>query len=69
MGHADLKYNRGYKPGGLGARRVLHAGVTRYRQELVDAFELGFKRNGRLDFVTNATRSYDYQGWVSKTPD
>jgi iron complex outermembrane recepter protein len=66
------KYNRGYKPGGLGcADTNCNLTVTPYTdKELVDAFELGFKREWRsLDLTTNAVLFfYDYQGYqVSNT--
>jgi iron complex outermembrane recepter protein len=61
------KYNRGYKPGGLGcADTNCNLTVTPYTdKELVDAFELGFKREWRdWDLTTNATMFfYDYQGY------
>jgi iron complex outermembrane receptor protein len=66
------KYNRGYKPGGLGCAAVFCTLVTTpfTDQEIVDAFEVGFKRTwSDLDLVTNATFFlYDYQGYqVSNT--
>ena len=66
------KYNRGYKPGGLGCAAVFCTLVATpfTDQEIVDAFELGFKRTwSELDLVTNATLfMYDYQGYqVSNT--
>lgn len=66
------KYNRGYKPGGLGCAAVnCSLVVTPYTdKELVDAVELGFKREWRdLNLTTNATLFYyDYQGYqVSNT--
>lgn len=66
------KYNRGYKPGGLGCAATFCLMVpTPYTdKELVDAFELGFKREWRdLDLTTNATLFYyDYQGYqISNT--
>ena len=66
------KYNRGYKPGGLGCSAVnCTLVVTPFTdKELVDAFELGFKRTwSDLDLITNATLFYyDYQGYqVSNT--
>ena len=66
------KYNRGYKPGGLGCAATFCLMVpTPYTdKELVDAFELGFKRDWReLDLITNAVLFfYDYQGYqVSNT--
>jgi iron complex outermembrane receptor protein len=61
------KYNRGYKPGGLGCSDVnCNLTVTPYTdKELVDAFELGFKREWRdWNLTTNATAFYyDYQGY------
>jgi len=66
------KYNRGYKPGGLGcADTNCNLTVTPYTdKELVDAFELGAKREWpALNLTTNATLFfYDYQGYqVSNT--
>jgi len=66
------KYNRGYKPGGLGCAAVnCTLVVTPFTdKELVDAFELGFKRDWTdWDVTTNATLFfYDYQGYqVSNT--
>lgn len=66
------KYNRGYKPGGLGCAAVnCTLVVTPFTdKELVDAFELGFKRTWTdWDVTTNATLFfYDYQGYqVSNT--
>ena len=66
------KYNRGYKPGGLGcADTNCNLTVTPYTdKELVDAFELGFKREwSDWNLTTNATLFYyDYQGYqVSNT--
>jgi iron complex outermembrane receptor protein len=66
------KYNRGYKPGGLGcADTNCNLTPTPYTdKELVDAFELGFKREwSDLNLTTNATLFYyDYQGYqVSNT--
>ena len=66
------KYNRGYKPGGLGCAAVNCTLIsTPYTdKELVDAFELGFKRDWTdWDVTTNATLFfYDYQGYqVSNT--
>ncbi len=61
------KYNRGYKPGGLGcADTNCNLTVTPYTdKELVDAFELGFKREWRdWNLTTNATAFlYDYKGY------
>lgn len=61
------QYNRGYKPGGLGCAAVFCNMVNTpfTDQELVDAFELGFKRTwSDWDLVTNATLFfYDYQGY------
>lgn len=66
------KYNRGYKPGGLGcADTNCNLTVTPFTdKELVDAFELGFKREwADWNLTTNATLFYyDYQGYqVSNT--
>lgn len=66
------KYNRGYKPGGVGCAAVnCTLVVTPFTdKELVDAFELGFKRTwSDWDLTTNATLFfYDYQGYqVSNT--
>ncbi len=66
------KYNRGYKPGGLGCAAVnCTLVVTPYTdKELVDAYELGFKREWTdWDITTNATLFYyDYKGYqVSNT--
>jgi iron complex outermembrane receptor protein len=66
------KYNRGYKPGGLGCAATFCLMVpTPYTdKELVDAFELGFKRTWpEWDLTTNATLFfYDYQGYqISNT--
>ena len=59
------KYNRGYKPGGLGcADTNCNLTVTPYTdKELVDAFELGYKKEWpALNLTTNATLFYyDYQ--------
>jgi len=61
------KYNRGYKPGGLGCSDVnCNLTVTPFTdKELLDAFELGFKREWRdWNLTTNATLFYyDYQGY------
>jgi iron complex outermembrane receptor protein len=61
------KYNRGYKPGGLGCAAVFCAMiVTPYTdKELVDAFELGYKKTWPdWNLTTNATLFYyDYQGY------
>jgi iron complex outermembrane recepter protein len=61
------KYNRGYKPGGIGAADTNgNLVVTPYTdQELVNAYELGFKRDWRAaNLVTNAVLFYyDYQGY------
>lgn len=63
------KYNRGYKPGGLGAAATFGLLIpTPYTdKELVDAFELGFKRQwyfGDQSLTTNAVAFYyDYQGY------
>ena len=66
------KYNRGYKPGGLGCAATFCTQVsTPYTdKELVDALEFGFKREWpSLNLTTNATAFYyDYQGYqVSNT--
>jgi iron complex outermembrane recepter protein len=66
------KYNRGYKPGGLGCSDTnCNLTATPYTdKELVDAFELGFKREWRdWNLTTNAVLFYyDYQGYqVSNT--
>ena len=66
------KYNRGYKPGGLGCAAVFCTLITTpfTDKELVDAFELGFKREWpEWNLTTNATAFYyDYQGYqVSNT--
>ena len=61
------KYNRGYKPGGLGAAEVFGVLLpTPYTdQEIVDAFELGLKREWpTLDLTTNVVAFlYDYAGY------
>ncbi|MFT3722363.1 MAG: TonB-dependent receptor [Hyphomonadaceae bacterium] len=66
------KYNRGYKPGGLGCAATFCTQVaTPYTdKELVDAFELGFKRDWKeWNLTTNAVLFYyDYNGYqVSNT--
>ncbi len=66
------KYNRGYKPGGLGCAATFCLMVpTPYTdKELVDAVELGFKREWRsLNLTTNAVLFYyDYEGYqISNT--
>lgn len=66
------KYNRGYKPGGLGcaATFCLMVPTPFTDKELVDAFELGFKREWTdWNLTTNATLFfYDYQGYqISNT--
>jgi iron complex outermembrane receptor protein len=66
------KYNRGYKPGGLGCSDTnCNLTATPFTdKELVDAFELGLKREwGEWNLTTNATLFYyDYQGYqVSNT--
>jgi iron complex outermembrane receptor protein len=66
------KYNRGYKPGGLGAAATFGLMVpTPYTdKELVDAFEIGLKRDwSSLNLTTNVVAFfYDYQGYqVSNT--
>jgi iron complex outermembrane receptor protein len=61
------KYNRGYKPGGLGCAAVFCTLIATpfTDKEIVDAFELGFKRDWRdWDLITNAVLFYyDYQGY------
>ncbi len=61
------KYNRGYKPGGLGAAEVYGILLaTPYTdKELVNAYELGFKRDWKdWNLTTNAVAFfYDYQGY------
>jgi iron complex outermembrane receptor protein len=61
------KYNRGYKPGGLGCADVFCVMVATpfTDKEIVDAFELGFKRDWRdWNLITNAVLYYyDYQGY------
>ena len=61
------KYNRGYKPGGLGFADVFGVlGATPYTdKEIVDAVEVGFKRDWRdWNLITNAVLFYyDYQGY------
>jgi iron complex outermembrane receptor protein len=66
------KYNRGYKPGGLGcaATFCVQTPLPYTDKELVDAFEVGFKRDWRdWNLTTNAVFFYyDYQGYqVSNT--
>lgn len=66
------KYNRGYKPGGLGCAATFCTQVATpfTDKELVDAFELGAKREWTdWNLTTNATLFYyDYQGYqVSNT--
>ncbi len=66
------KYNRGYKPGGLGCAQVFCTLVTTpfTDKELVDAVEVGFKREWpEWNLTTNATAFYyDYQGYqISNT--
>jgi outer membrane receptor protein involved in Fe transport len=66
------KYNRGYKPGGLGcaATFCVQTPLPYTDRELVDAFEVGFKRDWRdWNLTTNAVFFYyDYQGYqVSNT--
>ena len=66
------KYNRGYKPGGLGcADTNCNLTSTPYTdKELVDAVEVGFKREWpEWNLTTNAVAFYyDYQGYqVSNT--
>ena len=61
------KYNRGYKPGGLGCADVFCTLIATpfTDKEIVDAFELGFKRDWRdWNLITNAVLYYyDYQGY------
>ena len=61
------KYNRGYKPGGLGCAAVFCTLIATpfTDKEIVDAFELGFKRDWRdWNLITNAVLYYyDYQGY------
>ena len=61
------KYNRGYKPGGLGCADVFCVlNPTPFTdKELVDAFELGYKKEWTdWNLTTNATLFYyDYQGY------
>jgi iron complex outermembrane recepter protein len=61
------KYNRGYKPGGLGcaATFCVQTPLPYTDKELVDAFEVGFKRDWRdWNLTTNAVAFYyDYQGY------
>ncbi|MBP9235244.1 MAG: TonB-dependent receptor [Hyphomonadaceae bacterium] len=61
------KYNRGYKPGGLGcAYEACVMIATPYTEkELLDAYELGFKREWRdWNLTTNVVAYlYDYQGY------
>jgi iron complex outermembrane receptor protein len=66
------KYNRGYKPGGLGCSQVFCTMVSTpfTDKELVDAFEFGFKREWpEWNLSTNAALFYyDYTGYqVSNT--
>ena len=66
------KYNRGYKPGGLGCAQVFCTLIATpfTDKELVDAFELGYKKEwSDWNLTTNATLFYyDYQGYqVSNT--
>jgi iron complex outermembrane receptor protein len=66
------KYNRGYKPGGLGCAQVFCTLIATpfTDKELVDAVEVGFKREWpSLNLTTNATAFYyDYQGYqISNT--
>lgn len=66
------KYSRGYKPGGLGCADVFCVFVNTpfTDKELVDAFELGYKKQwSDWNLTTNATLFYyDYQGYqVSNT--
>jgi iron complex outermembrane receptor protein len=61
------KYSRGYKPGGLGCSDVFCTLIaTPYTgEEIVDAYEIGFKRDWRdWNLITNAVAFYyDYQGY------
>ena len=61
------KYNRGYKPGGLGAAETfgLLLATPFTDKELVNATELGLKREWRdLNLTTNVVAFYyDYQGY------
>lgn len=61
------KYNRGYKPGGLGAAEVFGVLLATpfTDKELVNAYELGFKRDWKdWNLTTNAVAFfYDYQGY------
>jgi iron complex outermembrane receptor protein len=66
------KYNRGYKPGGLGCAATFctQTPLPYTDKELVDAFEVGFKREwADWNLTTNAVVFYyDYQGYqVSNT--
>ena len=66
------KYNRGYKPGGLGCADVFCTLIATpfTDEELVDAFSLGFKRDWpEWNLTTNIEAfMYDYQGYqVSNT--
>lgn len=66
------KYNRGYKPGGLGCAATFCLMVpTPYTdKELLDAVEVGYKKDWReLNLTTNAVFFYyDYQGYqISNT--
>jgi len=61
------KYNRGYKPGGIGSANTNgNLVATPYTdQELVNAYELGLKREWEpLNLTTNAVVFYyDYEGY------
>lgn len=61
------KYNRGYKPGGIGAAATfgLMLNTPYTDKEILDAFEGGFKREWRsLNLTTNvAAFYYDYAGY------
>ena len=61
------KYSRGYKPGGLGSQDVyaLLQATPYTEQELVDAYEVGFKRDWKDWYLTtNAVAfMYDYKGY------
>ncbi len=61
------KYNRGYKPGGLGCAQVFCTLIATpfTDKELVDAFAVGFKREwADWNITTNVEAFiYDYQGY------
>jgi len=66
------KYNRGYKPGGLGCADVFCTMIATpfTDKEMLDAFELGYKKTWTdWNLTTNAVLFYyDYQGYqVSNT--